>query len=440
MTSKQRSADDTGIETLANLSARRGYVRQKITKLFTRVNESFSTWSRHEISMHLLKCKDLRTEITALDDEIFSICISNKMPENELSERSSFDENYTDKLLSIMSLLESPVEQNIEAANHTFDSSMPRMGETFSGNKLKLPQVELPFFGNKKGENLSKFLKTFEAIVEKHKLSSFEKFVHLQKQLSNAPKILVDSLDVDQHSFEIAKELLKEAFDSIDKSKDEIISALANLNLPSHEQPYNYIGQMRTIISAFKSLNVTVDDILRYFVWNGFNREFQSNVTNITNKCKPSLEEINACIFEATDRYLKQLNHSKYEKENTNKLSKSKNSTVMAINITDKSKVFYVLCVADKKQSDHQLRSCPVYDSPKNKFDKLRKIKACVKCSFANHEANNCKFKFKSNCRNCNGSHMTFLCMKSPAATSSNVAACPLSENDHVDQITNNVS
>ena len=125
MTGKQLYAGATGMETLANLSERRDYVRTKITKLFTKVNANYSTWSGQEISMHLLKCKNLLVEITAFDDEILSICISNQMSEEELSERSSSDENYTDKLLSITSLLETPVVQNIEAVNHEYDSSMP---------------------------------------------------------------------------------------------------------------------------------------------------------------------------------------------------------------------------------------------------------------------------------------------------------------------------
>ena len=438
---KQRCAGSTSTETLDNLSARRGYVRQKITKLHTKVNENRITWSKQEIAMHLLKCKDLHVEITSLDEEIFSICISLKMSEAELSERSSSDENYTDALHSITSILETPVLEHEDAMNHTYDPSVPHVGGTFSTTKMKLPQVQFPAFGNNTGENLGTFLKSFEAIIEKHRLSSYEKFVYLQKQLSNAPKVLIDSLDISQHSYENAKDLLQQAFDSTEKSKYDIIHTLANLNLPLHEQPYNYIGKMRTIVSAITALDITVDDIVNYFVWKGFNRDFQGHLTNITNKCNPNLEEINNCIFEAAERYNKQLKLSKNVDEKINKTFKPKEANAMAVNINEKPKIFCVLCSADKNPNDHQLRNCTVYETPRNKFDKLRKIKACVLCSFANHDSNNCKFQFKSNCRNCDGSHMTFLCLKPPRpGVSSNAVASSHPVNEHFQEITNNVS
>ena len=65
---------------------------------------------------------------------------------------------------------------------------------------------------------------------------------------------------------------------------------------------------MRSVMSAIKSLKITVDDIVQYFVWSGLNSFFQTQLTGITNKSKPSLDDINTNIFEATNRYVKQMN------------------------------------------------------------------------------------------------------------------------------------
>ena len=50
----------------------------------------------------------------------------------------------------------------------------------FESRKLKLPQVPLPEYGNKKGENFQKFIRSFEAIVDTHALSDHEKFIYVR--------------------------------------------------------------------------------------------------------------------------------------------------------------------------------------------------------------------------------------------------------------------
>ena len=47
-----------------------------------------------------------------------------------------------------------------------------------------------------------------------------------------------------------------------------------------------------------------------FFIWGGMNEKFQSHLIHITNKSKPGISDINDNIFEATERYLKQLDTS----------------------------------------------------------------------------------------------------------------------------------
>ena len=67
---------------------------------------------------------------------------------------------------------------------------------------------------------------------------------------------------------------------------------------------------MRTTVSLFKSLEIDIDTVIQYFIWHGMNDGFQAQLVNITNKSKPSLEEINTNIFSATERYLKSTDSS----------------------------------------------------------------------------------------------------------------------------------
>ena len=421
---------------LADVSRNRGFIRQRITKLVNKISDEVPNVSHSGKSLHLEKCITLKKKIQDLDEEIFEINISLNTNDLELGEEETRAEAYIEMLDDAILKLESLPTQNLAGVG---SSGISVEGNTPSvvQNKLKLPQVPLPEFSNRKGENLRNFFLSFESIIDKHRLSSFEKYVYLSKQLSNAPKILVDSLDIEDKLYEKAKELLEQAFDNSERSKSDIINRLTKLKLQNNSDPYPFIGEMRSLISSIKTLKITVDDFVQYFVWTGLNGNFQTHLTNITNKCKPNLDDINNNLFEATDRYLREINENSHRTDRNKPSSSSfkQEANSMAINVKQtekskiivkqagKSKIFCVLCASDKKRNDHYLKDCLIYRSPKNKFDKLRSIKACTKCSFANHETNACKFIFKSNCQYCDQAHMTYLCLKSHQKVSSNTVS-----------------
>ena len=412
----------------------RKIVRTRVTKLHTNVENNLPHWSDNEVSMNLLKARGFYDEIIALDKEVMSLRIDLDFSEEDLISSSETDEHYTDLLLGIISKLENPPAEDggtpgastASLQNFPFPSTTQSVG-------LKLPPIELPKYGHKKGENLGKFFQIFDAIIAKHPhLSSHQQFLLLQQQLSGPPRILVDTLDFDLQTYKEAKDALLSAFDSADKSKDEIIEMLSSLKLNDCEEPYTYIGKVRTIVSSITSLNVSVDDIIRHFVWKGLNKDFQDHLTNITNKFIPSLADIQGKLFEAADRYNKQLGSSKSDSGKWRQ-TKPKDASANAVNI-DKQKIFCVLCKADKKPYDHYMSKCPNFDTPKSKVDKLRKIKGCLKCGFVSHESKDCKFNFRSKCRSCNtGDHMTYLCWKTKNSnTVANAATTgPVNINEH---------
>ena len=408
---------------LASLVQLRGRVRAKLTRESTLVDENIQDFNVQQCAMHIEKCKNIRSEIIDYDKRIFALKSSVAAPDTLLSKEALEEEQYEDKIsMTISQLL--IFERDLTLASNINNERSNNDGPariSLAQNNLKLPHVPLPEFSNKKGDNIQKFFRSFEAMIDKHKLTGFEKYMFLRKQLSDAPKNLIESLDVDQQSYVNAKQLLLQAFDSTEQSKFEIIKMLAELQLRIGGDPYNFIGEMKTVISGMKSLNITVDDIIGYFAWKGLNSNFQNHLTSITNKCKPNLDEINASIFEATQRYLKQIDEQKHSKFENAKFSSNfkpnkyeSNSSVNAVNLnSDKAKVFpCILCQNEKKSTDHVMKDCPVFETARKKFNKLRELKACTKCSFRNHETSSCQFNFKSTCRNCNGSHMTFLCLK----------------------------
>ena len=229
--------------------------------------------------------------------------------------------------------------------------------------------------------------------------------------------------------------LLEKAFHYKINAKNDVIKKLSQLELGTHGDPYTFIGEVRTITSACESLQITVDDIQQYFVWQGLNPKFQEHLVHITNKSNPSIGEILEHFFEGTNRYLKSnpsQGNQKFGKKEYVKNSDASEpnispsrTTSMAVNVRagKGGEVYCSLCKSDNRKSDHNLRSCDFYDTPSKKVNKLKSINGCIKCSYASHCTKNCKFNFRSNCRNCDMPHMTFLCLKTNVELSANYVA-----------------
>ena len=281
-------------------------------------------------------------------------------------------------------------------------------------DKMKLPQVSLPKFSNKPDENCTNFFTSFESILAKYNLTDHERYALLKDQLSGSALALIKSVDINtSDQYQLAKKLLEEAFGNVDSAKHDVIQRLANLKQRQGIDPYVFIGDLKSIVASFDSLKIEVDDVLTYFVWNSFDKKFQQHLTTITNKNFPSLDEINNNLFDACNRYLTfadEKNSSSYQKP----INKSSNITAMAVNVRTREdrKPFCVLCRHDKKPFEHYLQDCSVYKTAKLRFDKLKDIGGCVKCSYANHRSSNCKFKFNSLCQYCGKDHMSYLCLK----------------------------
>ena len=409
MASKSKIAESTN-----TLIRTRAFTRYKVTKLYSNISHEIDNITQSKRKLFIDKLNHLKEELTSFDRQILADLVNSGVSDDFIQNSCDEAETYEDKIMEALILLQ---EQN----RNTNDSLRPHISFNEQNdrdrNRLKLPQVPLPEFSNGRGQNFQKFIRGFESIVEKHDLSDYEKFIYLNKQLSGDAKILVESLDVDQQKYNTAKELLTKAFDSTLSSKYDIINDLANISLPPGSDAYPFIGKMRTILAGIRSQQISVDDICQFFIWNGLVKEFQSHLVHITNKSKPNLTEINEHIFDATERYVKEIEQNKTDKfrnkPKTDRLINSDTNT-NAINIkTDNSKAFCVLCLYDKKDASHFLRNCMIYGNAKKKFDKLRAIKACTRCSFRNHEHKDCKFDLKSKCRFCQGLHMSYLCLKS---------------------------
>ena len=170
------------------------------------------------------------------------------------------------------------------------------------------------------------------------------------------------------------------------------------------EEPFEYFSKFKFVLENIDKLKITVDQIVRYFIWCGMPDSFKKILTSISNKTWPTLDEIKSDYFTACERY-------------TPKAKRISKSTDLAVNISkDNSKVTKSfpcsLCNYDNIDSDHQLIRCSKYPTVKSKIEKLQTINGCTKCAFTNHVKDKCRFKFKNSCMHCKGYHWSYLCNK----------------------------
>jgi hypothetical protein len=376
----------------------------------------------HRKGLFLDKLNLLKAELSVLNKQIFSLQADEHGSDSELESIIDADDLYEDHIYFSISKLQE-VDNGVISGGNTFSRDLP--------DKLKLPNVPLPTFADPKEESLEKFLHNFESIINKHVLSRYEKFIYLKNQLSGAPRTLVDSLDISKQSYDCAKDILCKAFGSTLTQKYDAIRKLSQIRLNSNGgDPYTYIGNMRSLTASFNNLKIDANTVLQYFFWHGLPDNFQNQLVHITNTNKPSLDQINENIFAATERYVKPNSSDKLNKRDSiNKeprlqVLKSSNFAVNVKTNSFKKTIACALCMADGKTNvTHPMKVCRVYNTPKMKADKLRRIRGCTTCSFINHKSGDCKFKFLSKCISCKGNHMTYLCMRStPAAVNDSTA------------------
>ena len=387
----------------------RKYMRAEITKTYNLLQSSASAFSTSERKQTHDRLIEVQKSIQELDSKISLELFKLKTSEEETQKEYDTCLEYGRKIHSCIS----------ELAAVSADSAQSVVSPYELRNQLKLPQLPLPEYGHREGEDLNKFLVNFESIISKYGLSSYEKFVFLQRQLKNEALTLVSSLEAVNQNYECAKQLLQKAFASTLTQQYEAISRLSKLKLAIGDDPFEYVSKMRLITESFNSLKIDSSLVLQFFIWQGMNENMQTQLIQITNKHRPSLEDINKHIFDAIERY------NALPIKARNKIRALEvGPSVTAVNVTTKAgKLQYCSLCSGRgdKVFSHSTYSCTVYPTVRSKIDKLKELHGCTKCGNLSHEAETCKFRFNKRCVNCSKYHFGFLCTESERTKGSTI-------------------
>ena len=390
-------------EKLDYFKNNRKFLRAKVTKLCNNISGNINSYDQNTCILNLGDLKILSDELQKSNENIDSGLWQHVTERATLDSELETCHKYKIDILTHITLLENKIKVFQDQSLHRHNP--PNVTADSRLNKLHLPELPLPKFVNGEGDNLNQFFDNLEGILNKYSLSEYEKFIYLEKQLKNEPLILIKSLTGTQRSYEEAKNLLIKAFGQPVNQKFETIKKLSNLKFDQNN-PFNFISEMRLIITKFSDLSIDIDSVLQYFIWSSLPKDYQTQYLHITNKIKPNLKDIEENIFEVNER-VRSMSQNKFSKLESVSLAANVRVDNPTVN-----KNFRPCLLCDESRADHPIFKCSKYNTPSSKIEKLKELKFCIKCGGPKHFARECRFKFNKECFNCkkNG-HFSYLCM-----------------------------
>jgi len=389
----------------------RKFVRRQITQIYGNVGE-FPSYDEIKKSVVKSKLADLSERLEKLNHSVQSLMWVAGKGEDAIDNEFEVCESYADKI--------NFCRANFSAlpVNSTSIPSPSNTGQSQARSLLRCPVAPLPFYSGTATEDLSRFLNQFEATIARFQYPEYDKLLLLKQQLKGRALTLVDSLEVGSQSYVQAVSLLRSAFDSAEVRKFEIIKQLSEINLCYDADPYEFISKYRKLAEAVSSLKISVQSFLQFYFWSGLNENFKTHFVQLTNKTRPSIEELNSRFFEVCERYHTATNVLKVpgRSDQRNKIHSKTNESSYAARVdisTGKSEKVRKcsLCSVDSADCNHATFQCPVYKDSIAKLEKIRNSGGCERCGNMSHVTKKCAFRFKRKCR-CGKWHFSFLCSK----------------------------
>ena len=399
----------------------RGRLRASVTRIFNDRN-NFNAYDRAKLNLTKLKLDKADNECDVLNEKVYNLDFAiDGVPEPRVSAELNDCQSYKDKITECQSLLitylQGSVSGGIEAQNMDGQNNGPQNNRALS--QLKRPVAPLPSFTSNEGENLLLFFYQFEETLSKFSYTQYDKLLLLKQQISGKASLLIDSLEAEKQTYDEAKLLLTSALASPEVQKFNVLKQLSELKLSNSGEPFQYIADVRKLMQAIKSLDIKVDDMLAYFVYNGLNEMFKNQLTLVTNCTRPTIEQIIENFFVANERYELARKNLKINKVQ----SKSEPETlVLSANaqISSNKNPFHncTLC----NYENHAINKCNNFQKPSDKLSRLNKLNGCIKCGNLEHSDQKCNFRFKKSCTMCGRWHFSFLCSERISEPSKNNA------------------
>ena len=386
-------------------------LRRKVTKKVNDVKSNMQSLSVVELKADFDLLNEFQGNLKILDSKI----LGEQRGDSTVSQEELDDmEDECDDYLRKIKICLNQISVVLNAASMAATASQGQLGLDLSTgesarapnrSRINLPKIQLPeYWADERKDKLTckRFFETLEHLLQSYELNDVEMFNLLERQCQGRAKAMISSLHVIKQTYAQAKQILISSFAEEMPQKYSLIKELTELKFKwGNDDPFIYYAQFKKIIDSVKDINIDLDTILLYFIWNGLPSKFQDILVAITNKSYPNLSEVTLKFLEASNRYLTQVQ---------NEPSKSRvTSLASSLNVSSSSRneTSCILC----SDSSHKIAKCTKYADAKQKLDRIKELKRCFKCLNENHLSKSCKFSTSGNCMKCSrGKHWSFLC------------------------------
>ena len=231
------------------IKSTRKCVRTDITRSINKIRNTLGSLEISDLEVGLQKFIDLKDQITTLDDGVFTELLGEDANEATLQAEYDLSAKYIDELRTVIVNIKRQIANTVTPGSAANFPVVQNSNVASNAQRIKLPEITLPTYGHKDGEDLEKFFINFENIVGH--LSDFNKLIYLHDQLTGEPKCLLKMLDANNQTYNAAKDLLNRAFASTSSQKFDAIKRVTELKfLP--KLPYEYMGTLHQVIDNFK--------------------------------------------------------------------------------------------------------------------------------------------------------------------------------------------
>jgi len=241
---------------IKSLKRKRSSIRASITREYGRIQE-ITEMDTSDKQDKLVIYEYLQGQIEELDSKIeenlnslLEEVTDEEGVEQELDREYNEVQAYQFKILQMIGKCSPRVKMDMNTSQSpnrssaTIQSDLGRR-QNMEASMLKAPTIPLPVYDSKMGEDIEKFFRIFEETVQKFGFSEYDKFQVLKKQINGRCSLLLESLEVGEQNYEVAKAMLLEAVASPVVRKRRGIAAVTELNMGS-DDPFSYISKIRT--------------------------------------------------------------------------------------------------------------------------------------------------------------------------------------------------
>ncbi|XP_036141015.1 uncharacterized protein LOC118644996 [Monomorium pharaonis] len=386
--------------TISMLKKKRGIIKSQLSKFTTYIDRFNDSRNLTELTARLEKAEDLWADFDKIQTEI------------ELEDDTETQSEHRDAFETAYFNVIGRARQLKHAGSQQASSDVqPQANHTCANQNVNLPILKLPEFNGEYSKWIQ-FNDTFNAIIHNNNtLNITQKFYYLKSCLSGEAAQALDTLEVSDANYEVARDILRQRFENkniIIHSHVRALFELSQVIKDSHTSLRSLIDSMSQHLRALRSLGQPVDEwdsMIIFLITSKLDtitrREWEKATVKhselpTTNSFKAFLNE--RCQFlEKLARDDKQTNKQIGNKENKDK-TRLGTLTCLASNLAK--------CLFCK--GSHNIYSCKdlLNLSVDKRLTQVKKLKLCTNCLRSNHFSRDCK---AGGCKKCSGRHNTLL-------------------------------